>query len=174
MAPELLLARTQSSATGTYAALLTLPVTAPPGGQRLRVTGPGADGRTHSTQADLTVADLDCSDFGSPAAAQVAAAGTDPHGLDADGDGEACEAAGAASGASRAQSTPAGTLAKTGGRFTPAETAVGLSVVALGALLVHLSRRLVVPGDTSVLANQRAETRSGARARWSLRHRRRR
>ena len=174
-APELLLARTQSSTTGTYAALLTLPVTAPPGAQRLRVSGPGVSGGTHATQAALTVADLDCSDFESPAAAQVAiGTGGDPHRLDADGDGEACEAAGAASAGSRAQSTPAGTLAKTGGRFTPAETAVGLSVVAIGAFLVHLSRRLVVPGDPSVLPNHRAETGRGDGPRRSLRHRRRR
>lgn len=37
------------------------------------------------------VADLDCGDFPNRAAAQAALAGGDPHGLDGDGDGKACE-----------------------------------------------------------------------------------
>jgi len=174
-APELIVARTQSTATGTYAALLKLPLNASPGEQRLRVSGPGVTGGTHASDATITVTDLDCSDFPSPAAAQVAlgVSGTDPHGLDADGDGEACDAAGAASaGGPRSGTTPAGTLAKTGGRFTPAEIAVGLSAVVLGAFLAHLSHLFVVPGDPSVLPDHRAP--AGDRPSGRGRHRARR
>jgi micrococcal nuclease len=35
--------------------------------------------------------DFDCRDFSSQLEAQAAMAGGDPHGLDADGDGDACE-----------------------------------------------------------------------------------
>ena len=35
--------------------------------------------------------DFDCRDFSSKLEAQAAMAGGDPHGLDADGDGDACE-----------------------------------------------------------------------------------
>ena len=174
-APELVVARTQSTATGTYAALLKLPLNAPPGEQRLRVSGPGVTGGTHASDATVTVTDLDCSDFPTPAAAQVAlgVAGTDPHGLDADGDGEACGAAGAASaGRARSGAAPAGTLAKTGGRFTPAEIAVGLSAVVLGALLAHLPHLFIVPGDPSVLPGHRAQV--GDRPSRRGRHRARR
>ena len=143
--PVTALGSTTASATGAYAATLQIPVTAPPGVHQLLVTGPGpgAGEATRSTTVTLTVVDLNCPDFKTPEAAQAALGNGDPHGLDGDQDGLACESGsngGAGSAAADAGGTgPGGSLPATGSRHTAFGVTAGLVSVTFGALLMGLS-----------------------------------
>lgn len=143
--PVTALGTTDATATGAYAATLKLPASAPPGAQQLVVSGPGPDDAPRSTRASLTVQDLNCTDFATSTAAQAAmgAGGADPHGLDADRDGVACETVSARSARSAAGTSgtaaAAGALPATGTSHAPFGIMAGLTAMTLGALLVGLS-----------------------------------
>lgn len=153
-----LLGTTTSNGDGLYAASLKLPASSPPGDHQIKVSGPDPAGQPRTTSANLKVEALSCSDFTTQQAAQagLAADGSDPHGLDADRDGRACQAggqtnlssstAGAAgvSGAGSGTATqPAGSLARTGTGRGPLAGMAALAAMALGALLIGLSHPAV-------------------------------
>lgn len=153
--PATALGSTVAGASGAYAATLKLPMNVAPGSHTLLVTGPGPDGASRSTTATITVQDLNCSDFTTSEAANAALgpAGADPHGLDADRDGVACEelssgsgggagggGGGGTSGASSGTAVAAsGALPQTGTGHTSMVVMGGLAAMTLGALLVGLS-----------------------------------
>lgn len=136
------LGTTAATATGEYAVTLVLPTATSPGAQQLVVSGLGPDGVSRSTSVDLTVGDLNCSDFATPEAAQAGLGtdGSDPHKLDPERDGAACKRV---PGRRAAGGKPA--LATTGtGRGTIGVVA-GLMALTLGSFFMGFSHPRV-PG----------------------------
>jgi hypothetical protein len=143
--PPLAVATTKATPRGEYAATLKLPAQSPPGERQLVVSGLGPDGQLRSTTATVTVQDLDCADFATPAEAQAALGpGTlDVHRLDTDRDGVACDRVSARSRTSSGGAATAaaqGTLPATGPRHALAEVVLALALLTLGTLLVGLSQ----------------------------------
>jgi hypothetical protein len=82
-----------SNAAGSYAATMQIPLGASPGAHTIVVSGTGANGGSREVRTAVTVEDLDCADFRYREDAQAVynADTTDPHNLDTDNDGRACE-----------------------------------------------------------------------------------
>ena len=153
----LALGTTMSSAGGFYAASLTLPANAPPGEHEISVTGTDPAGASRTTSAALTIEDLNCGELTAEAAqSALGPEGADPHGLDADQDGQACESGadltslgdgdGGGGGGGRSATagsqaaSASGNLARTGTGRAPRAAMAGMTGVVLGALLVGLSQ----------------------------------
>jgi hypothetical protein len=121
----------RSDAGGRYSANVTVPRVAPPGQHDIVVRGSAPDGGARQTTAAVTVQDLDCTDFQYHEDAQLVldADRSDPHGLDSDHDGDACETL-----------PRRGALARTG--TSAAQTAgLGLLALLIGTLLVTFANR---------------------------------
>lgn len=148
---KMVLGATTSNVDGLYAATLKLPADAPPGDQKVTVSGLDPAGAARVTTAGLKVEDLSCSDFPAPEAAQAAMGsnGSDPHGLDPDGDGFACVATGRTNVSARSgsqtssSSSPGGALAKSGTSRGTVLLVVSLAALTAGALLIGLSHPAV-------------------------------
>ena len=153
----LALGTTMSSARGFYAASLKLPANAPPGEHEISVTGTDPAGTSRTTSAALTIEDLNCGELTAELAqSALGPEGADPHGLDADQDGQACESGadltslgdgdGGGGGGGRSATagsqaaSASGNLARTGTGRAPRAAMAGMTGVVLGALLVGLSQ----------------------------------
>jgi hypothetical protein len=88
------LGSTTSDASGRINATVRIPLAAAPGQHTIVTTGTGPAGQTRVSVGTITVTDLNCGDFATRGAAQAVldADRSDPHHLDADHDGVACEA----------------------------------------------------------------------------------
>jgi hypothetical protein len=77
---------------GTFAARLVVPLHAEPGTHHVVAIGLGADGTPHRSDAPVTVVEVDCGDVPAARAQAILDANpSDPHRLDSDHDGTACE-----------------------------------------------------------------------------------
>lgn len=83
----------RSDTSGAYRAAVTIPLGAEPGSHSIVVAGQSANGGSRRTTAAVTVNDVDCSNFRFREDAQAVydANRTDPHRLDSDRNGKACE-----------------------------------------------------------------------------------
>ena len=167
------LGTTTSNTDGLYATTLVLPANAPAGAHTVTVTGTGADDKPRATSVALQVEKVACGDFATQAAAQegLGPDDADPHGLDPDDDGRACETGGVvrvAASAPRAGPAPApvasnagGVLPRTGAGQGALAASLALCALALGALFVGLSHPVVPAGPSH------HRTRILGRARWT-------
>lgn len=131
------LGTTTSDAAGRFSVIVVIPLGTTPGAHRIVVSGAAPAGGTHESVARLTVEDLDCSDFRTREDAQAVldANRADPHELDGDDDGRACETLPA-----RGARPTARTLAATG--WAPLGLVrLGLVAMLLGWSLVRAKRR---------------------------------
>jgi hypothetical protein len=122
-----------SRANGSYNAKVRIPIGAPPGQHGIVVSGPAPNGRTRNTRAALTVRDMECTDFPTAEGPQniLAADPSDPHGLDPDHDGVACETLQRVS-----------NVLATSGSWTLHLLGLGLVTLVLGASYLIASRTI--------------------------------
>ncbi len=138
-----------SDSAGQFRVSVTIPLSAAPGEHDIVVTGPSStQGRRHSSVAELTVADLNCSDFQvqEDAQAVLAANSSDPHELDGDEDGVACEELPRRGGGTSGGSTPGGQLSRTGAHLWGLAK-VAVAAFFVGLVLVRAGRRRDAGGD---------------------------
>ena len=123
----------RADANGRYANTIVVPLSADPGLHQIITSGPNPAGSQHHSIGTVSVADLDCSQFTfrEDAQAVLNANRADPHGLDPDRDGLACETL---------PSRVAGHLAVTGGSTNSQLLVAGLALI-LGSALVIAGRK---------------------------------
>jgi hypothetical protein len=128
------LGTTQSDGAGRYSNSIKVPLGADPGTHRIVTTGSDGKGGTHRSVGTLTVPNVNCTDFTyrEDAQAVLDANKADPHGLDTDRDGRACESL----------PTRVGGLSVTGpGQSTRTLLLTGGLAILLGSVLVLAGRR---------------------------------
>jgi hypothetical protein len=125
------LGTTTSNQAGRYSARITVPLGAEPGAHHVVVTGPGPDGVARRSVGAIEVLDVDCDDVtAAEAGALLAANPSDPHRLDGDGNGRACQ-------------EDHGALPRTGpiGRIDLLLLAAAIAFIVGGQLLHRSARR---------------------------------